>query len=77
MKNIINIAYTFVGNMVGAFIKWLLLILIVRFTNPEMVGYYTFAIALTSPVMLFANMRLRLRYVVEDDLYFKDLKNYV
>ena len=74
MKNIINIAYTFVGNMVGAFIKWLLLILIVRFTNPEMVGYYTFAIALTSPVMLFANMRLRLRYVVEDDLYFKDLK---
>ena len=74
MKNIINIAYTFVGNMVGAFIKWLLLILIVRFTNPEMVGYYTFAIALTSPVMLFANMRLRLRYVVEDYLYFKDLK---
>ena len=74
MKNIINIAYTFVGNMIGAFIKWLLLILIVRFTNPEMVGYYTFAIALTSPVMLFANMRLRLRYVVEDDLYFKDLK---
>ncbi|RIO61044.1 hypothetical protein BUZ34_11850, partial [Staphylococcus haemolyticus] len=74
MKKIINIAYTFVGNMIGAFIKWLLLILIVRFTNPEMVGYYTFAIALTSPVMLFANMRLRLRYVVEDDLYFKDLK---
>lgn len=74
MKNIINIAYTFVGNMIGAFIKWLLLILIVRFTNPEMVGYYTFAIALTSPIMLFANMRLRLRYVVEDDLYFKDLK---
>ena len=52
MKKIINIAYTFVGNMVEAFIKWLLLILIVRFTNPEMVGYYTFAIALTSPVML-------------------------
>ncbi|MCE4991090.1 hypothetical protein BUZ20_03080 [Staphylococcus haemolyticus] len=74
MKKIINIAYTFVGNMVQAFIKWLLLILIVRFTNPEMVGYYTFAIALTSPVMLFANMRLRLRYVVEDDLYFRDLK---
>ena len=48
MKKIINIAYTFVGNMVEAFIKWLLLILIVRFTNPEMVGYYTFAIALTS-----------------------------
>ncbi|WP_017723016.1 lipopolysaccharide biosynthesis protein [Staphylococcus xylosus] len=74
MKKFKNIGYTFGGNVVFAFIKWLILILIVRFTTPEEVGNYTFAVALTTPILLFANMRLRLRYVVEDKLSFKSVK---
>ncbi|RIO10857.1 hypothetical protein BUZ94_03850 [Mammaliicoccus sciuri] len=75
MKKFSNIGYTFIGNLVVAFSKWLLLILIVRISSPNEVGSYTFAIALTTPLVLFINMRLRLRYVVEDDLEFKLIKN--
>lgn len=74
MNKLKNIGYTFGGNLIFAFIKWLILILIVRFTTPEEVGNYTFAIALTTPILLFANMRLRLRYVVEDEISFESIK---
>ncbi|MEB7965762.1 lipopolysaccharide biosynthesis protein [Mammaliicoccus sciuri] len=66
MKNRSNIIYTFSGNLVVAFVKWLILIIIVRSSNPQDVGYYTFAIAITAPFILFINMRLRLRFIVED-----------
>lgn len=69
-----NLIYTFMGNATFSFIKWLILILIVRLTNTEQVGIYTFAIALTTPIVLLVNMRLRLRYVVEDNLSFVNLK---
>ncbi|WP_270667630.1 lipopolysaccharide biosynthesis protein [Staphylococcus hominis] len=74
MKKLKNIGYTFIGNVIFSFIKWLILILVVRLTTPEQVGSYTFAVALTTPIMLFSNMRLRLRYVVEDDLSFKNAR---
>ena len=61
----------FLGNAFFSFVKWLILILTVRLTTPEQVGSYTYAVALTTPIMLFANMRIRLRYVVEDDISFK------
>ncbi|MEB5677410.1 polysaccharide biosynthesis C-terminal domain-containing protein [Mammaliicoccus sciuri] len=66
MKNRSNIIYTFSGNLVVAFVKWLILIIIVRSSNPQDVGYYTFAIAITAPFILFINMRLRLRFIVEN-----------
>lgn len=68
-----NLIYTFVGNATFAFIKWLILILIVRLTDMEQVGVYTFSIALTAPIVLLVNMRLRVRYVVEDNLSFSHL----
>ncbi|MEX5979508.1 oligosaccharide flippase family protein [Staphylococcus haemolyticus] len=68
-----NLSYTFLGNAFFSFVKWLILILTVRLTTPEQVGSYTYAVALTTPIMLFANMRIRLRYVVEDDISFKNL----
>ncbi|EIT1270097.1 hypothetical protein L1G63_000821 [Staphylococcus pseudintermedius] len=74
MKKITNIMYTFVGNATLAFIKWLILILIVRLTTPNEVGSYTFAVAVSTPIMMFANMRLRLRYVVEDQWSYKSVK---
>lgn len=74
MKNLSNIGYTFIGNLVVAFIKWMILIIIVRISTPSEVGNYTFAIAITTPIILFINMRLRLRYIVEDDLEFSVMK---
>jgi len=74
MKKLKNLSFTFLGNASLAFSKWVILILIVKITNTEEVGRYTFSIALTSPLLLLINMRLRTRYVVEDNLKFKDLK---
>lgn len=74
MKRLKNIGYTFIGNVTFSIVKWLILILIVHLTNPKEVGGYTFAMAITAPITLFTNMRLRLRYVVEDNLAFVDLK---
>lgn len=74
MKRLKNIGYTFIGNVVFSLVKWLILILIVRLTNPEDVGGYTFAMAITAPITLFTNMRIRLRYVVEDNLTFKNIR---
>ncbi|MGX0125507.1 lipopolysaccharide biosynthesis protein [Staphylococcus hominis] len=74
MKRLKNIGYTFIGNVAFSLVKWLTLILIVRLTNPEDVGGYTFAMAITAPITLFTNMRIRLRYVVEDNLTFKNIR---
>ena len=52
-EEIKNIGYTFIGNVAFSLVKWLILILIVRLTNPEDVGGYTFAMALTAPIILF------------------------
>lgn len=74
MKRLKNIGYTFIGNVAFSLVKWLILILIVRLTNPEDVGGYTFAMAITAPITLLTNMRIRLRYVVEDNLTFKNIR---
>ncbi|QKQ28722.1 oligosaccharide flippase family protein [Staphylococcus hominis] len=74
MSRLKNIGYTFIGNVTFSMIKWLILILIVKLTTPEQVGNYTFAMALTAPIILFTNMRLRLRYVVEDNLIFNNVR---
>lgn len=74
MKSLNNIGYTLIGNLVVAFVKWMILIIIVRISSPNEVGSYTFAIAITTPLILFINMRLRLRYIVEDDLEFSVMK---
>ncbi|OFS62176.1 lipopolysaccharide biosynthesis protein [Nosocomiicoccus sp. HMSC09A07] len=73
MQKTKNYIFTLMGNISISFSKWVILILIVRLTNMEEVGKYTFAIAITTPIVLFVNMRLRLRYIVED-LNFSDVK---
>jgi len=73
VQKIKNYIFTLIGNVSISFSKWVILILIVRLTNMEEVGRYTFAIAITTPIILFVNMRLRVRYIVED-LNFYDVK---
>lgn len=54
------------GNVVYAAAQWLLVILIARLGSVQMLGEYAFALAVTAPAFMFAN--LRLRFVLASDL---------
>lgn len=58
-----KISWTFTSNLVTAFVKWLMLIMIAKWLTPADVGVYALALAITSPLALFANMKLRSLYV--------------
>lgn len=47
------------GNILFAFSQWLMLILFSHFTNPDKLGYYSYALALTAPVFMLTNLQLR------------------
>lgn len=55
----VGVSWTFVGNVAYAGSQWLLLLFLVRFTSVEEVGRYSLALAITSPIILFANLKLR------------------
>ncbi len=54
-----NFSWTFVGNIVYAGCQWGMLVALVKFGTPEMVGQFALALAVTAPVILFANLSLR------------------
>lgn len=58
-----KISWTFTSNFVTAFVKWLMLIMIAKWLTPADVGVYALALAITSPLALLANMKLRALYV--------------
>lgn len=49
----------FVGRLIFAASQWLLLILIARLTTPHDLGLFTYAIALTSPILLATQLNMR------------------
>lgn len=55
----LNFLWTFIGNAVYAGCQWGMLIILARFGNPEMVGRFALGLAITAPIMIFANMQLR------------------
>ena len=54
-----NAAWLLAGNIAYAVFLWAILATIARLGTPEMVGIYSYAIALVSPVVMFFNLRLR------------------
>ncbi|HEX2868272.1 MAG TPA: oligosaccharide flippase family protein [Ignavibacteriales bacterium] len=54
-----NFIWTFSGNAFYAFTQWLILVMLARNGNPAMVGQFALAMALTAPVVLFSNLKLR------------------
>jgi O-antigen/teichoic acid export membrane protein len=54
-----NFAWTFVGNLVNAGSLWALTVILAKRTTPETVGQFSYALALTTPIMLFASLKLR------------------
>ncbi|GFZ91630.1 hypothetical protein GCM10010978_32660 [Compostibacillus humi] len=67
-----GISWIFLGNIIASLIKWLILVLIARILTPYEVGAYSLAFALTAPIALFTNLKLRSLYITEKDAYFSD-----
>lgn len=75
-----KISWTFSANVISAAVKWLLLVAIAQILTPIDVGDYALALAIASPITLFANMKLRSLYVTskEDDFRsFATVRNIV
>lgn len=54
-----NFAWTFMGDMTFAAAQWAMLAVIAKLGTPEMVGLFTFGLAVTAPIIIFANLKLR------------------
>jgi len=53
-----NIQWALVGNVVYAACQWGILIVLAKMVTPESVGQFALGLAITAPVMLFANLQL-------------------
>jgi O-antigen/teichoic acid export membrane protein len=54
-----NFSWTFIGNAVYAASQWGMVVILAKLGSPEMVGQFALGLAITAPVMMFANMQLR------------------
>ncbi|MDO6450504.1 oligosaccharide flippase family protein [Oceanobacillus profundus] len=54
-----NFKWMFMANIIFAFLQWLVLSTITKLGSSEMVGVYTLGLAITAPIMIFANLQLR------------------
>jgi O-antigen/teichoic acid export membrane protein len=54
-----NFSWTLVGNLAYATCQWLLIVVIAKLGSPEMVGRFTLAVAVCSPLMIAAGLGLR------------------
>lgn len=54
-----DFGWTLFGNGIYAASQWAVLILLAKMGSPELVGHYSFAVAVATPVMAFAGLQLR------------------
>lgn len=54
-----NFLWTFFGNIVYAGCQWGMVVILAKLTNPESVGIFALAFAITAPIIMFANLQLR------------------
>ena len=55
-----NFSWTLFGNLVYAGCQWLVIVVIAKLGSPALVGQFTLALAIASPVMMLAGMGLRI-----------------
>jgi O-antigen/teichoic acid export membrane protein len=65
-----NIFWAFFGNALYALTQWLLLVVMAKFGNIEMVGQYSYGLALTAPIILFLSFNLSNVYITTKDPKF-------
>jgi len=56
----LQISWSLLGNIMYAAGQWAILIILAKITTPEIVGQFAFGLAITAPIIMFGNMRLRL-----------------
>jgi O-antigen/teichoic acid export membrane protein len=54
-----NFSWTLVGNIVYAACQWGMLVVLAKTGSPVMVGQFALGLAVTAPIILFANLQLR------------------
>src|SRR5512143_2641504 len=54
-----NFSWTLAGNIVYAGCQWGVLVILAKLGTPEMVGQFALGLAVTAPVIIFANLALR------------------
>lgn len=54
-----NFSWTFSGNVIYALCQWGMLTSLAKLGTPELVGQFALALAITTPVIAFANLQLR------------------
>ncbi|SES89452.1 Membrane protein involved in the export of O-antigen and teichoic acid [Oceanobacillus limi] len=60
-----NMVWNLAGSIIYSSTQWLLLIVIAKLGNPEMVGQYVLGLAITAPIVLFTDMNLRLALITD------------
>ena len=77
MKNIFrSLSYVFVANIINALSKFLIVIFIVKILSEYELGVYTLALAITAPVTLLFNMKLRSYIVSNDNVDFQKFSKF-
>ena len=71
-----NISWAFAGNSVYAGCQWMVFVLLVRWLDLGRAGQFAYWIAVTGPVFVLANVRLRNLVVTADDSSF-DFSDYL
>src|SRR2546429_8143700 len=61
-----NFSYAVVGNVTYASCQWGILVALAKLGTVEMVGQYAYALAITTPVFLFANLQLNALQLTDD-----------
>ena len=54
-----NFIWTLVGNIFYALCQWAIIIVLAKLTNPLMVGQFSLGLAISTPVIMLANLQLR------------------
>ncbi|MBP6124350.1 MAG: oligosaccharide flippase family protein [Phycisphaerae bacterium] len=60
-----NFSWSLFGNIAGSGFRWLILMIIAKMTDTEHAGYYTLALSITGPIIMFTMLQLRAAYVTD------------
>lgn len=62
-----NFAWTLAGNVTYALSQWLVIVLLAKLGNAEMVGRFALALAVAYPITFIAHLQLRVVFVTDQD----------
>jgi O-antigen/teichoic acid export membrane protein len=54
-----NFVWTLTGNVIYAACQWCMLIVLAKFSTPEMIGRFALGLAIAAPIIIFTNLALR------------------